>query len=292
MKGIDPSTSPVVGNSEKLGLGELLERVRLLATDLDGTLLGDGGLILPETKQAWRLWSELGGSLVVITGRPFTSLLQVLTGQDSGEKWPFPDAVVCEERDAYLHEGAGSWQPLDESGAALARERALLEISSSVAEKLIARGVAKGYEVKRSTESAEWERGYVELRFPNKLEAERARLWVTPVLGGRPLVPVRNGRLMSLRHKDFRKGPALQRLTAHLGLAPNQILAVGDSHNDLSMLDGTYGFLSATVANADEEILRAVGSANGILTPHRSSLGVAWLLEALVACQSEQGVTK
>jgi hydroxymethylpyrimidine pyrophosphatase-like HAD family hydrolase len=100
------------------------------------------------------------------------------------------------------------------------------------------------------------------------------------------LIPVRNSRLLSLRHPLSRKGFALAHLVEHLGLLMSQAVAVGDSLNDLTMLDGSCGNLTAAVPNADPLVLAATQAAGGILLEEPATLGVASLFEALVAASS------
>ena len=58
--------------------------------------------------------------------------------------------------------------------------------------------------------------------------------------------------------KGVDKGSALQKLAEHLGLAPEQVIAVGDSRNDLSMI--RYAGTGLAVANACDELKQAANA--------------------------------
>ena len=57
---------------------------------------------------------------------------------------------------------------------------------------------------------------------------------------------------LEFMHPEATKGRALQAVSRHYGINPEEIIAVGDSYNDLEMLD--YAGLGVAVANAREDI--------------------------------------
>ncbi len=59
-------------------------------------------------------------------------------------------------------------------------------------------------------------------------------------------------------------------------MTPKELmLAIGDSLNDLTMLDGKLGFRVGTVGNADELINAAVRAAGGMVATQRVAAGSA-----------------
>ena len=72
---------------------------------------------------------------------------------------------------------------------------------------------------------------------------------------------------LEILRRGVDKGSALQKLAEHLGLAPEQVIAVGDSRNDLSMI--RYAGTGLAVANACDELKQAANA---------------------VACTSDEGV--
>ena len=73
------------------------------------------------------------------------------------------------------------------------------------------------------------------------------------------------------------KGTGLACLARHLDLEPEQILAVGDSGNDLAML--TYAGVCAVMANGDADLL----SMADIIADTNEHDGVARLLDSLLS---------
>jgi hydroxymethylpyrimidine pyrophosphatase-like HAD family hydrolase len=56
-------------------------------------------------------------------------------------------------------------------------------------------------------------------------------------------------------------------------------MAIGDSINDLDMLNGEHGFFPVAVANAEIEVKEAVKKAGGMVTKSPASDGVAEAIE-------------
>jgi hydroxymethylpyrimidine pyrophosphatase-like HAD family hydrolase len=70
-----------------------------------------------------------------------------------------------------------------------------------------------------------------------------------------------------------------------LGIPPERVMAIGDSLNDMDMLNGEHGFFPVAVANAEAEIKVAVQKAGGLVTRSPTSDGVAeaiaWAIDHL-----------
>lgn len=93
----------------------------------------------------------------------------------------------------------------------------------------------------------------------------------------------RNATLASIYYKGGGKGNTLLALSRHWGLQPHEVLAIGDSMNDRSMVDGKLGFLGCCVGNADEELKDIVRAGGGIIgegCAWRSCMGIISKLEA------------
>jgi hydroxymethylpyrimidine pyrophosphatase-like HAD family hydrolase len=85
----------------------------------------------------------------------------------------------------------------------------------------------------------------------------------------------RNAIYLRFSHRDYTKGTALRELARELGVERERILAVGDNHNDLSMLDGAHAAMVACPANAVPEVRQAVEAAAGWVSEHPDALGTA-----------------
>ena len=76
--------------------------------------------------------------------------------------------------------------------------------------------------------------------------------------------------------KGVNKGVALERLSECLGLAPRDLIAIGDNYNDVSML--RFAGTSIAMGNAPEDIQRMTT----LVTKTNDEDGVAYALEHLI----------
>lgn len=74
---------------------------------------------------------------------------------------------------------------------------------------------------------------------------------------------------LEFMHKEVHKGVALERLAKHLGLQREEIMAIGDNENDLTMVD--YAGLGVAMENATENIKKAAD----VITASNDENGVA-----------------
>lgn len=95
-------------------------------------------------------------------------------------------------------------------------------------------------------------------------EAQRVAEFVETLMGpDSDLSYQRNLTYLRFCHKNYSKGSAMNQLAKHLGLAPEAVFAVGDQHNDLSMLDGRFAWNVACPYNAIASVKNVVASLNG-----------------------------
>ena len=87
---------------------------------------------------------------------------------------------------------------------------------------------------------------------------------------------VTNGRFLEICHPMACKSYGLDQLTRHLGIDPSDVVAIGDNHNDLDML--RYAGLGVAVENA----IPAAKAAADRLTASNDEDGVAKLIQELV----------
>src|SRR5258708_33038726 len=66
--------------------------------------------------------------------------------------------------------------------------------------------------------------------------------------------------ILDILHSGCSKGHALRRRTEHHGFRPEEIMAIGDNHNDLEMLE--FAGLPELMENASEELKQ-----NGWMAP-------------------------
>jgi len=119
----------------------------------------------------------------------------------------------------------------------------------------------------------------LEIHLPDPERAEQARLLLAEWSADLPLATTsRNRTLAHIILATATKGGSMAHAAASRGLRSEQALAIGDSANDITMLDGRHGMRAATVSNGDEEIKAAVRACGGVIAESEAGEGVWELL--------------
>ncbi len=259
--------------------------IRLIALDLDGTLLNSALKLSDTNAAALRRALDRGLHIVFATSRWFG--LAKRTADRVGITTP----LICSN-------GALIKSPAD------GRETLHLYLDQEVASVVTALGDDRGWEMFTTIGDATYMRmrpGVIPERLPAGLRiAERQSDRIvegqpTAVLvfgndaveeTSRRLLPAYDSRArfslnrplntphyLVVTHSDADKGRALEMVCQHLGIAPGETMAMGDSESDLSMLQ--LAGLSVAMGNAAEEVKAAVPQ----VAPSNDEDGVAWALE-------------
>ena len=267
------------------GRDEDLSRVQVVATDLDGTLLDPSGGVTARTADAVAAARKAGIHVVPITGRPPQAMWHLAEQAGLG---PFG---ICS------------------NGAALVdtETRSVLEvepIAAEIAEGLVDLLRKEFAGILLACDDLDYfiyERGF----FPGPVdwdeemeEVEDIRPSVrkgcvkliarSPGHSAPELIELLEDHLAELAHVTtsgldwvdigavhVSKAYALQRLCDRLGVHLGEVVAIGDNHNDLSVL--AWAGIPMAPANAIPEVLAV---AHRVL-PHNGEDGVAELLEEL-----------
>ncbi|HWS30364.1 MAG TPA: HAD family hydrolase [Clostridia bacterium] len=246
--------------------------IRLIAFDLDGTVLNSKKQVTPRTKEAMRRAALQGICLVTATGRQmydippgiFPGIPEIsyaITANGAlTYRLPAGDVILsrvffvsdarqiiseCRRYKAMLHVGYGKGGVLDDRGAAWEDLRSRDGIA------MLSR--AWGFSVSDTvTELATWKDPPCKLTliFFDPAERERAVLHFLR----HPELTVSSSEPMNLEimPPHTNKGNAIVFLAAREGLDPRQIMAIGDSHNDMDML--SVAGLSVAMGNAAPEL--------------------------------------
>lgn len=78
----------------------------------------------------------------------------------------------------------------------------------------------------------------------------------------------------------FTKGLALSELARYIGVPRENILAIGNGHNDISMLDGVTAAMTGCPSNSEVEVMDAVYKSGGHIATRPSLGGVLQVIEA------------
>ena len=250
--------------------------IRLISTDLDGTLLGgDRGDAIPSDaiQRIAELKAVYDALWVINTGRQLRSLL------DGPFRYTlfrvFPDYLVVRESEIYRKTGRCRYRPLRRWNRDVRRARkavlrqlrpALREWNDEILAQFPCNDHAEG------SSSSLWFRSEAAVAVRIE-EALREKMQGYP-----EALVYRNGTDVYLGFTFFTKGAALGEIAVLENRPRDQIFAVGDGPNDLSMLDGNVAAWCATVANADPNVIEQVRRANGYVAEASFAKGV---IEAL-----------
>ena len=240
-------------------------RPRLVATDLDGTIVGPEGEISDRTVRALHRVEELGVPVVFVTGRPHRWLHQVAerTGR-TGLAICANGAVVYD-----LHtERVVAHHPFAiEVGLEISRRlrQALPEVAFAV-ETLDGYGREQAYQARWDV-GMEHTMGWIGEIFTDatvkllvrheSMDADRLLAAAREVAGDlAEFTHSSIGGLLEISAAGVSKATTLAELCAGRGIAAADVLAFGDMPNDLAML--AWAGTAYAVAGAHPEVLAAV----------------------------------
>ncbi len=277
-----------------------MTRYRMLAVDLDGTLLGPDSKLTPRTRLALeRAIQEYTVAVVIATGRRFHSARPI--ARDAGLTTPLVThngALVKDIETSAVHH----YQPLD---VTVARE--LLAVGKSFGADTIALDDPEG-DGRILTDGVSERntalRYYLEINRQYVHQVDDLRVFVqepvTQVMFCGPCAamqslaqvlerdmaaearllvttyPHNDMTILDLMHPACSKATGIAYVASQLGIAREEILAVGDNYNDLDML--RYAGRGILMGNAEPE-LKAMGFE---LTAPNTEDGVAQVIETYI----------
>lgn len=262
--------------------------MRLIATDLDGTLLRTDGTISDRTRTALRAAHAAGVEVVVTTGRPPRLVGAIL------ERIGVGDVAIC-ANGALVVDVA--------SGAVLGQSPLPPAVSRRLVEELrvAAPGILFAFEFAadfaREPAFAEAFRPPPAPRYADALELARepaikivARHPSLPfdevlaaaraVAGNDAIATTAGGVSVEISAAGVSKASALGAHCAALGIASAEVVAFGDAPNDLELL--AFAGRGVAVANAHPEVLAAATET----TAANDDDGVALVVERLLAARA------
>lgn len=257
---------------------------RLIATDLDGTLLGPDGKVSPRTKQAIDRAAAAGIPVVAATGRSRHSAVPKLADVD-GIRW-----IVCSNGAMVWdrhHDTIDTHRPI---GGDVART-VLATLRSAVPDVAIGWETPRGFGFDRRfaqrPPTIDEYRLRTDLPEPDatvevtKLVvsvvgldgAENMHTTFTPHMPATVTAAASGNSFMEVTAAGVTKATTLALLTARLGFAAHEVAAFGDQHNDLDMLRWAGSGLA--MANAEPRVADAADAQ----VPSNAEDGVATVIE-------------
>ena len=258
-----------------------MRRFDLIVMDLDSTLLdwSEGTSKLSENcRQALLRAAEVGVKIAVATGRTLREISLELEVHGLPFGKPVPHFVIPLEK--YCYRVVNGEAVEDEAMAKWNKERrdearrVVEEIILPRAHEFLVRLKELGLPPVRWV--LDTRAGWFSLVYETVDQAKRAEKFLMEVVTSFPELTVnRNFVFVGFIPVNGTKGKAVRFLAETLGIPPKRVMAIGDSINDLDMLNGEHGFFPVAVANAEPEIKEAVQKAGGIITEKPASDGVA-----------------
>ena len=243
----------------------------VLAFDFDGTLHDPAAqpAVPPEFSALLRkLRRDQAIGWGINTGRSLPHLLEGL--HECGLALQ-PDWVVAREREIYFCGDGGRWQPLDawnraceeqihdlfkHAGKLLKAMRHLVEHSTG-AQWIAMDGEPAGL-IARTDEEMAW----IVSQLHVLASAEPLLSWQ------------RNSIYLRFGHRDFQKGSSLSEVARHYALDASACFAIGDSYNDLAMLDARHARMIACPGNAIAHVKHHVAVSGGYVAHASHGSGV------------------
>lgn len=262
--------------------------IKMIASDLDGTIVSQTGEISTRTREAFLAAREAGIHIVFVTGRPYRWLTPVVDAfgglgtvicsngavlydlEDDKVLWAQtidvataieardiilhhePEATFAAETTKGLHLGAG----FAETGRTLGSLGELNFRSSRMDTEGIVKFLARSPGMK------------VETFFATVFPEISRLLWVTHSATGVSL--------LEMAHMDIHKAHTLADYASRLGIKPAEIMAFGDMPNDIEMLQFVgHGY---AMASGHRETL----AATSLVAPPFNEDGVAQVIEGLL----------
>lgn len=258
-----------------------MEDIRLIATDLDGTLIGrvdEFPLYTAFRDRLRRLRRENGTVWAVCSGRSMRSFKKMFSPMRA--MGLSPDVVIVRHAFIYTRGRIVRYRP-----HVLWNLRILLllwldRFSSrrAIAEwhNLITR-TTHGVRTVRRRKDRLWLR----------LATEEAAAYAATELRKR-VQDFRHFRVfhyrkeVDVRSVPFTKGMALRELSRYLNVARDHVLAIGNGYNDISALDGSVARYTGCPGNSEPEVMATVHKAGGHIAQERSLKGVIEIMDAVV----------
>lgn len=256
--------------------------IKLLSTDFDGTLIESSStepaFVFPIKEKCHEVLAialneliEEGGLWVVNTGRPLNLLLEGLEIFEGPAK---PHYLITNERHIYRYHENGDVESLGDWNRRCDEEHDLLFKSAGGFFERVHRLIGEYGEEATFLESASGVPEELLVKDESLLDELSIRLLELP---GRPDVFSfqRSHIHLHFCHQSYNKGSTLGELSRFLSIRPESILAIGDYHNDIAMLNGQVAAMVACPSNAHDKVKQTVKKAKGHVSLHPSSRGSA-----------------
>jgi Cof subfamily protein (haloacid dehalogenase superfamily) len=260
---------------------------RLIALDVDGTLLNDEHEVTPRVREAVRAAAGKGAEIVLCTGRGSTSALPVLEELElPGTMITHNGASIVDSKSrSVLYETELPHEAIERYLAYLRERNIQYDLNTSFDQFVYA----------LSEEAAQmFESLHCRPVLRDPAEGLPEKLVKVSIFGSREgldgverdwkqwqheLLFIRSGdNFIDIHHPDATKGKALEKLAGLRGIPREQVLAIGNYYNDIGML--SFAGLGVAMDNSPPEVKAEAEE----VTLSNNEDGVAAILERLGLC--------
>ncbi|WP_414147798.1 sugar-phosphatase [Erwinia sp. BNK-24-b] len=263
--------------------------IKLIAIDMDGTLLNPQHEVTPDVKRAIQAARDKGVAIVLATGRPFIGIQRYLEELDLQQEGQY-----CITNNGALVQQAATGDCVAESTLnyddylyveKLARElgvhfqaltKSLLftpnkDISEYTVHEASLTGMPLRYRAVEEMDKSATFPKVMMIDPPEKLDEAITR--IPQEAHDRYTIMKSSPYFLEILSKDVNKGAGVKALAERLGLSRDEVMAIGDQENDLAMLE----FAGTGVAMGNG--IDAVKAAAQFVTKTNTEDGVAHAIE-------------
>lgn len=243
-----------------------LQPVRMIATDIDGTMIRSDGSLSPRVKTALHDAVAAGIHVVPATGRPVIVAHDVIEAAELPSYWVFANGAITRHlgRDEMIR---GFWITAEITRELVALIRRSLPGAGVALEFETTVAFEHGFEdvvpvvppvpptddVLATIDDGRPEHRLIQkvLVFDRSLSIDQLFQSVSAVAGERAVVSYSGLSFVELAAEQVTKASALDLLATDLGITAAEVASFGDNHNDVSML--TWSGRSYAMANATDD---------------------------------------
>lgn len=259
--------------------------IKMIAMDFDWTLVDHS---VKKNKVGKELIDELnsfikkGNYAGIVSGRVYWNFQTEL--ESFGIEWanPFPNYIIA--REAYIYKiDKDNYIENEEYNPEIKQKIMALNVElAKHLDEIIA--LYKRENIKINNFMVYGDFG-VEIHVAEK-DAQKAMLVMEEFVKDKNIKDAavhRNGIMITIYHKQAGKGNTLLEAAKSFGIKPQEVLAIGDNYNDISMIDGKLGFVGACVGNADDNIKEIVRNGGGYVGEGMAYRGILDVIRQLKA---------
>lgn len=236
--------------------------IRLIASDMDHTLLTDAGQLPPGFQSVVDRLADAGIAFVAASGRPYSTLTKMFPAGGPHMGYAGDNGSIVSFADHVLYESALPQQLSREMVAGALVNTPGIPVLSGEDRAFVA---SSDLQYKDYFETFYWKLEVVDdlldvdeatvkftTYFPEGNSKTYAQQYFVPKYSNAFEVTTSGMNWVDIMNPGVSKGAALQKIAEHLGVERSQMMAFGDANNDLPMLDAVDH--SYAVANANETV--------------------------------------